>query len=315
MLLGLYLMGTVIASYVLLKSVEVFINSTKKIAHYFKISGYTISFLLVAVGTSLPEIVVGVTSAIEGNPILSFGNAIGSNIALLTLVIALPILIGGTISTRTILRSNDIYFSVIFAVVPLLLVVDGVLSRTDGLIMLLAYAVYFGTVMRRAKGLEAFMERFEHINIWKEFVLFAISLVFLIGSSEVVVRAAISISEILGLSLGFIGLTLTAVGTSLPEIAFVLGATGRRQDQTILGNIIGSVVANSSIVLGSTAVVSPIILINGNTLTGLSSIISLVLVLLVFLAFSRSKQNLGRSEAVFLLLMYALFVGFEYYLL
>ena len=303
----------IVASIVLVQAVKLFINTSSKISKRIGISAYTISFLVVAVATSLPEIVVGITSAIEGNPNLAFGTAIGSNIALLTLVIALPVFFSlKGISTRTILHSKDAYYSVLFALLPIALIIDGKLTRTDAVLLLVAYLIYSIIVWRRSSKIEKILEHLEDTNIWKEGVFFVISLLLLLGASQVIVYAAQVISTQLGWGLTFVGLTITAIGTSLPEIAFTLGAARGRYQQEILGDVVGSVVANSTLVLGITAAISPITITNGEV--SFSSLALLVLIMLVFLRFVRTKEKINKVEALFLLMLYFGFVAIEYYL-
>lgn len=303
----------VVASIVTVPAVKLFISSLSKISRHIGISAYTISFLIVAIATSLPDIVVGITSALEGNPNLSFGNAIGSNITLLTLVIALPVFFSlKGISTRTILHSRDAYYAVFLALLPITLIVDGTLTRTDAIILLVTYFIYFIRVWRQSSQIEQILEQFEHVNIWKESFIFLFSLVLLLGASEAIVRAASSLSVELGLGLTFVGLTITALGTTLPEIAFTLGAAQGRHQQEILGDIVGSIVANSTFVLGITAIIHPITILNGEV--SFSSLGLFVIILLIFLRFSRTREKLDKLEAFVLLILYFVFLVGEYYL-
>jgi cation:H+ antiporter len=302
----------ILSSVVLIKAVSLFIDSSTKIAHTLNISGYTVSFLLVAIATSLPETVVGVTSAVQGKSILSYGNALGSNIALLTVVVAIPGLMNSGIKTRAIFQSNDIYYTAFFSLLALLLSLDGVLSRTDGLALLIGYSIYSVSVLRRGSPIERLIHTFERTNIWKQAFLFIGSLALLLLASEGIVRGALNISLELKLALGFVGLTLTALGTSLPEIAYAIGAVKKSQESEVLGDVVGSVVANSTLVLGITSLVAPIVMSNSNL--GISSNIFMVLAVLLFLTFSKTKGRLDRRESFILIMVYILFVGVEYYL-
>lgn len=304
----------VAASIVLIQAVKLFIKSATKIARELGISGYTISFLLVAVATSLPEVVVGVTSALQNNATLSFGNAVGSNIALLTLVVAIPVLIGTEkgMSTRTILHSHDAYYSLFFSLLPISLIVDGSLTRIDGGILLAAYVFYAVVVWRRSKGVERVIETLEKTNLWKQSLIFFFSLILLLGASEMIVRSATQISLLLGLGLTFVGLTITAIGTSLPEIAFTVGASRGRFQQEILGDVIGSVVANSTLVLGITSVISPIVISNGGI--SFSALMLATFIMVTFLRFVKTKEKIDKLEAMILMTLYIVFIVSEYIL-
>jgi cation:H+ antiporter len=302
----------IISSVVLIKAVTLFIRSTAKIAHHFKISGYTISFLLIAIATSLPETVVGITSALEGNPVLSYGNALGSNIALLTIIVAIPSLINSGLKTREIYRTHDIYYTALFSLLALVLSLDGTLSRIDGIALLVSYTIYILAVLRRSHGIESLFDSLERINIWKEFVLFTIALILLLVASDGIVTSAVNLSQALGLGLAFIGLTLTAIGTSLPEIAYSIGAVKSHKENDVLGDVIGSVVANSTLVLGITSVIHPITL--PSLELSISSVSFMLVSLLLFLVFASTNRRLEKYEAFILVNIYVLFVIVEYFI-
>ncbi|EKD96052.1 MAG: K+-dependent Na+/Ca+ exchanger related-protein [uncultured bacterium] len=307
-----YLLLIIIGCFALLRAVTLFIKATSKIAHHFHISVYTISFLLVSVATSLPETVVGITSAIDKNPILSFGNAVGSNIALLTIIIAIPVLIAYPITTRSVVESRDIYYVVFFSFLPIALLTDRYLGRFDGFILLSTYIIYIMAVIKRSTGFERLKESIEKINIWKEIAVFLFSLLLVLGASEIIVKSAEGLSVAAGWNLGFIGLTLIAVGTSMPEIAYTVVNLKYHHNQEILGNIVGSVVANSTLVLGVTVLIHPIDLRIDPTAFGLQSIGIFIIAMLIFLKFVRSKRTIDKPEAVFLLALYIVFLIIEY---
>lgn len=297
------------------QSVRLFIRSSTKLADYLNISEYTVSFLVISVATSLPELVVSITSGIEKNTVLSYGNAIGSNLALLTIIMALPVLIGHSLSTRDVIRSKDIYYGAFFLIIALAMALDGKLSRLDGLILIVGYLFYSRSVLKRETVVEALMDKLklERTNVWKESVLFALSLALLLLASEGIVRSAIELSQNLNISLGFIGLTITALGTSLPEIAFVVGIMNTQgNEDEIMGDVVGSVVANSTLVLGTAAAIYPINL--GISHFGFSTILIIISTMLLFLAFSKSDERIDKKEALALLVIYVLFVGLEYYM-
>jgi len=298
-----------IASVILINAVKLFILSSSEISHHFGVSEYTISFLIVAIATSLPEIVVGISSAANGNPILSYGNALGSNIALLTIIVSIPAILNTGISTRTILHSKDVYVSIIFAITPIILTIDRVLSRPDGIILMLAYILYFILVLKRSTALEKLLIKFEKVNLLKQGIIFIFSLALLLGASEIIVKSAVNLSYQIGWGLAFIGLTVTAVGTSLPEIAFTIGATHGRHQTEILGDILGSVIANATAVLGITAIITPIEI--ENRTMWLSSATFLLVALLLFLEFTKTKEKVDKGEALFLIIFYLFFLAAE----
>jgi len=310
----LSLITVAIAGVILIKSVGWFIDSSSKLATRFNVSYYSASIFVVAVATSLPEIVVAVTSALGKNSILSFGNAIGANISLLTFVTALPILVGTSIATRTIIHNKDIYLAVAFCTIPLLLGLDQTLSRADGAVLLACYAAYTTYVMRRRDNAGTANGALEQtpINTWKQGFLFLVSIFLLLVASELIVKSALTLSNDFKVSLGFVGLSITAVGTTLPEIAFSLGAIKKRHQFEILGNVVGSIVANSGFVLGIAAVIHPIEL--GQFEAGTISMLVLIFILLLYLRFSKTKEKLDKFEAIIMLAIYFAFIAGVFYL-
>jgi len=301
-----------VCAVIIVKAVDIFITSSTKIAQHFNISGYTISFLLVAIATSLPETVVAISSGLAKKTLLAYGDAMGSNITLITLIISLPVILGKGMATRSVLHSRDAYYATFFAFLPALLSLDGNLMRLDGVILILAYLAYLNAVVRRSRGIEKLVHQFEHVNIWKAWVLFGISLTFLLGSSRGIVYAAINISQRMGWALSFVGLTITSFGTSLPEIAFVLSSKAKDNQREILGDVVGSVVANSTLVLGTASLIYPIQLQHSSLSS--STILILTLALLLFLKFTRSKERLETYEGAILLGIYVMFILTEYFL-
>ncbi|MFA6981869.1 MAG: sodium:calcium antiporter [Patescibacteria group bacterium] len=306
----IYIVVILISSLVLLKAVELFSNSSSKIAKNFMISSFTISFFLIAISTSLPELIIGITSAIKGNPILAYSNLSGSNITMVTYILAIPILLKGFISTRGIIHSKDVYYSTFLAFMPQIMALDGTITRLDGAIMLGTYLIYASTVIKRSQGLERMVDSFEKINIKKEIITFAIACALLIGASEGILKATLGISESLGWSLGFVGITLTSIGTCVPELVFSIRSIKKGQADEILGNVIGSLAVNATFILGIVAIISPIVLKGSNF--GAATIFFLTFALLLFLKFTKTKEKMDIREAVIQILFYLTFVFVQY---
>lgn len=299
-----------IASFILIKAVSLFIKSTTNISRALRVSGYTISFLLVSVATSLPETIVGINSALAGKPILSYGNALGSNIALLTLIIAIPGFINSGLHTRKIFRSKDIYISSFFAILAVALALDGQVTRLDGYTLLVGYVIYSLSFLKRNSHIHTFFHGYGRVNLLKESLIFVMSLCLIIISGELVVRGAINLADVLKISLGFVGLSIMAIGTSLPEIAYSIGLIKKHKQNEVLGNVIGSVGVNSTLVLGITAVIEPIVIVNGGI--SITTYIFAIMVVALFLGFSKKDHDINKKEATVLLLVYIAFLTVEY---
>ncbi|HLD51368.1 hypothetical protein A3K34_00320 [candidate division WWE3 bacterium RIFOXYC1_FULL_40_10] len=302
----------VLSSIVLIKAVETFSKSASCLAKHFDISSYTISFVLVALATSLPEVLVGVESALKGTQELSFGNAIGSNIALLSLVPAVVLLFAKKVSSRRVFSTKDIYFAIIFSCLTLGLAYDNLVSRIDALILLACYLIYTVAFLEKSSLSEKVLEKLHHKDLLKQVTLFVISLLVLVTASEFIVRSSLGISQSLGISIAFVGLTLTAVGTSLPEIVFSIKAVEEHDDSSVMGNLIGSVIVNSTVVIAITALVNPITIINSVAM--LNSGLFALLAMIVFFIFSDSQKNINRFEALVLLVIYIGFIARQFFI-
>jgi cation:H+ antiporter len=295
-----------VSALILIKAVNLFISSASRISSALGITGYTVSFLLIAASTSMPEAFVGIASAIDKNPILSFGNVIGANVALLTLVISVPVLLKKEISTRSIVHSKDLYLTAGIVGAPLLLSLDGTLSRLDGIILLAIYFSYIFYVIKRTHKYETIIEGLEDKKFWKYFGLFALSFALVLVASEGIVQSAKILSTNLGWGLGFVGLSITAIGTTFPELSYAITAITKNKQQEILGAIMGSVIANSTMVLGIVSLIHPIDIRGLGPGPGI--ILFMVAALLIFLRAAKTKDILSKNEAGLLLGIYILFL-------
>ncbi len=300
-----------ISSLLLIKSTEFFIKSSSRVARHLHLPEYTISFFLIAIGTSVPEMVVGIASALDKQPILSFGTIIGSNIALITLIPAIPVLLGGKIHTHNIVKTKDVYYAIMFCLLPIFLSLDGVLSQHDGILLLIGFALYSTLFLRRNTGIESLVSHFVKVDLFKEMALFLISLAVIVVSSNQIVHSAEILSLKIGLGLAFIGLTLTAIGTSLPEISFSIQAVKNHKQSVLLGDLIGSLVANSALVLGITAIIYPIEIPNSNFLV--TSSLLVIAAAAIFLKVVKSHDEIDKWEAASLVFVYFIFLLGEFF--
>lgn len=303
-----YLILIIFSCIFLVKSVELMVKSSSSLAKAIRVSEYSISIFLIAAATSFPELIFGITSAINNNSLLSFGNVIGSNIADLTLVVAIPILIGGMLPTGQSIRNKDLSYAGLFSMLPIFFILDNEISRGEGIALLFVYVAYLVYVFHREKGSEN-QESFLRTNHWaKNTALLLFSGALMLVSAQILVKSSIGLSELIHIPAIFIGLTLTAVGTSIPELAFGLKVIKTKFKNEIMGSILGSVVVNSTLVVGVTAIISPI---KKEANVGNSSILFLALCLIVFIFLSLSGRKLSRVEAVILAGFYIVFVFME----
>lgn len=287
------------------------IKSLVKIASYFKLSEFVIGFILIGVSTSLPEFFVGVVSAFNKTSELALGTVIGSNIADLALIMGILILLSKGIKLKTKIVKRSTWFMLVASSFPLILMLDGSLSRYDGIFLLLVFFFYIRELLEERKE---FRKRFDHA-LKKEalfsIALFVVSIALLLLSANFVVKSSISISKELLIPPILIGLFLVAIGTSLPELILGVRAVLSKREEFALGDIIGSVVANSTLVLGATALIYPA---SANLFLFFSSAIFMLATVILFAIFVEYKKALTIKEGIFLILFYVLFIFSEFFL-
>ncbi|PIN87227.1 hypothetical protein COV19_00705 [Candidatus Woesearchaeota archaeon CG10_big_fil_rev_8_21_14_0_10_44_13] len=282
-----------------------------KIASYLRLSEFVVAFIIMAFSTSVPELFVGISSAINRNPALSLGNVIGSNIADLTIIIGIAALLGKGIKIKNPFIKKDSLFMFLIALVPIaLMIFDRNLSRIDGVILFSIFLIYMWHLAKERRELK---ERFKEQNT-KHFVItvgfFIICLCILFFSAHFIVKYATELSVDLLLPPIIMGLFLVAIGTSLPELVFETRAVLAKKGDLAVGDAMGSVVCNSTLVLGVTAIIYPI---TSNFLLFLTSAIFMAIIAFLFMIFIRNKKGLSITDSVTLIILYILFILFEFY--
>lgn len=311
--------------FLLIKATDILLVSLKRLASRTRLGEFAITGFLIALATSLPELFVGISSALEGVPNLSLGNVIGSNIADLSLVIGGAALVGGSLGVKGDFLRRDVFYAFLAGAAPMMLLIDRSLSRIDGVILLALYGFYnfslFAEQKKKQEGQEGkegqkekvitwLLRRLNHSGKSRDVAWIFLGVALLIFSADMLVRQAVALGRFLGLPILLIGLFLVAVGTSLPELAFELKAVREHKSQMALGNLLGSVVANGTLIIGITALLAPIkIMAFSEYLLATSAY---VLIFSLFYLFIRTKQKLERWEGAVLVLVYLVFVVAEF---
>lgn len=304
-----YLILIFIASFVLVKGADLTIKSLEKIGKTFHWSPLVLSFIFVGVATSLPEIFVGISSSLYKIPTLSLGNVIGANIINLTLILGLCAIIVKKIKFRRVMEGETLVFPLI-AFSPVFLALDGKLSRTDGVVLLLLFAIYlFFIFFKKKDRLQKIFPKGEE-KLFKNFVFLFFGLILLISSAEIIIRLAQELAYSLKLSLILIGLILVSLGTTLPELAFGLRAALKKQVKFSLGNSLGTIIANSCLVLGLAAVIFPIEIADFSTF--LTGALFFLLAIIIFVIFIRTRHELSWTEGIFLVFFFIIFLVLQF---
>ncbi|MFH1308435.1 MAG: sodium:calcium antiporter [Patescibacteria group bacterium] len=311
----LYLIIFVIACFVLIKSGGFLVKILIMLSRYFKLTEYVFSFVLMAFATSVPELFVGITSGIRGLSNISLGNIIGANLINLTLTLGIIVIVSKGLKIQSKIAKKDAWIVLFISLLPLLLLFDKNLSRGEGVLLVLVFAWY---IYRILKDKDAFHKRMDHmkrnvgayIKLVKNFLYFFIAFIFLIISSLVVVETAKLIAIELYLPLALVGIILVAIGTSLPELVFGVRAAVTKHEGLSLGTLIGSIVVNSTFILGLVAIIHPIQLESLNVvyIGGFFMIVSILLVNI----FISSKEKISWKQGLFLILFYVAFLIVEF---
>lgn len=311
----------VIGFVLLIKGADFFVEGSSSVAKKFHVPAMLIGMTIVAMGTSLPECAVSVTASLANNNSLAVSNVIGSNIFNLMVVCGACALFS-PLTIRQDTLKKEFPLSIICAALMLVLGYIGMtLGHIDGIIFLVLFVGYLLWMIQSAKKARAavlsdpaqsgqieqseFVE--ENIAIlptWKSLVFIIGGMIAIKFGGDFVVNGASSIASSMGLSQTLIGLTIVAMGTSLPELVTSLVAAKKGEVDMALGNVIGSDIFNILFVLGIATVISPISFLMENVI----DIILLIIMSVIVLAFAWTKQQINRKEGILMLLMYAAYM-------
>ncbi len=302
-----------IASIVLVASGGLLVKSLKKIAGFLHISQFVVGFILMAFATSLPELFVGISSALNKKPSLALGNVIGANILNLTLVMGILILLGRGIRIKNKQTKKDALYMVGLAALPLILMLIGsYISRFDGVILITSFLIYSAFLFKKRKGKPK--EFIMSVKRWEPVAytaLFIVGLALLFAASHFVVKYASELSIELNFPPLLIGLFLISIGTTLPELTFGMRAILSGNSEMALGDQIGSVIANSTFILGVTALIHPI---SANLVLFFTAGIFMIIVAFLFATFVESGNKLYIKEGISLIMLYIFFIIIEFYI-
>ena len=291
----------------------------KSLARKTRLGGFILSSLIIGLATSLPELFVGITSALNGVPNLSLGNAIGANIANMTIVAGGAALLAGKLKIQNHAYASDLLHAFFAAMAPLYLLMDNVLSRVDALILIALYLFYnYAILKKRNKNLHedasdmiwTLLRKIRHPNTGKDYMYIFLSIAFILFSADMIVRIGMNIAEGLNISLLLVGLVFISLGTTMPEFAVEFQAIRKKDASLYMGNLLGSIVANGTLIVGVTAFIHPIQINAFNDY--LFATLALLLIFFTFYFFIRTKEMVNRIEGLILIGLYSLFVFIEF---
>jgi cation:H+ antiporter len=295
------------------------VGSLVLVAKYLRWKEFIIAFFVMAFAASLPNLFVDLNAVLHGLPELAFGDIIGGNLVDLTLVLAIAVFFSRNgLSSQSEMVQKTAIFTTVIAVLPLLLVFDGKLDRIDGLVLIIAFLGYsfwlfskkerFKKTYKNVK--ESPIKGFKHflINIIKMIIL----LLLLLAASQAVVSSAQFFSEKLGISIALVGILIVALGNCFPELYFSIISARKDENWLVLGDLMGSVIVCSTLVLGIIALVSPFEITNLSLF--FTARVFLIISAILSLLFIRSGHKITKKEGMALLFIYITFLLVEVFI-
>jgi cation:H+ antiporter len=309
--------GAIITGLVLLVwSADKFVDGAAATAKHLGMPTLLIGMVIIGFGTSAPELAVSAIAAADGNSGLALGNAYGSNITNIALIVGLTAVIAPIAIHSQVIR-KELPLLIVLTLIAGIQLLDGELSRLDGIVLLAVFAAVMGwSIYQGMKGkTDALASEISSepsqlaMPLKTAIIWLVIGLIFLIASSRLLVWGAIDIAQALGVSDLIIGLTIVAIGTSLPELASALAAVRKNEHDLILGNILGSGIFNTLAVVGLAATIHPLS-IDAEVLYRDWTLMLVLTAGLLLMGLTGRRRLISRFDGVILLLAYVTYTGY-----
>lgn len=288
----------VIGFILLIKGADFFVDGSSALARFLKIPSVIIGLTIVAMGTSAPEAAVSITAGLSGNNAIAISNVLGSNIFNSLVVVGTCGAMVAFKTSKEILK-RDLPLNIIISIVLSIMVIDGELSGLDGSILLSGMVIFLFEMIRAAKN-ERTEDEQESISLMRSLIYILGGIAAIIAGGQLTVNSASAIALSLGLSQTLVGLTIVAVGTSLPELVTSIVATRKGESGLALGNAVGSNIFNILFILGMSSALHPIAV---DALSVVDSFV-LIAVSVTLYFFAKTKEEVSRGEGMWMVLCY-----------
>ncbi|MBP3459279.1 MAG: calcium/sodium antiporter [Lachnospiraceae bacterium] len=298
----------VIGFVMLVKGADWFVEGVAGIAEKFGIPQLVIGLTIVAMGTSAPEAAVSITSAMKGNAGITIGNVVGSNILNVLIILGLTALITNVAVQKSTIRYEIPFMLVITLALLGMGITGNEITLMEGVILWVLFLVYLTYLFIMAKKQKEEVEDTKEHPVWKLLLMGIIGAVLVVWGADVTVDAASAIAKMFGMSERLIGLTIVALGTSLPELVTSVTAARKGKADIAIGNIVGSNIFNILFVVGTTALVTPVVFENNFMI---DTLVAFAAGILLWLGVVRHKE-LRRPAGAIMLLAYG---GYFIYLM
>lgn len=284
----------------LVKGADFFVEGSASLAKIMRIPSVIIGLTIVAMGTSAPEASVSINAALAGNNDIAISNVVGSNIFNGLVVVGICAFLAGFRTDRDILK-RDMPINIAISAVLCVMLVDGSLDRIEGILLLCGMVAYLAYMIISALKNRNQDGKTKTISLPRSLLYIAGGLAAVIFGGDLVVDKACVIATNFGVSQNFIGLTIIAIGTSLPELVTSIVATRKGDSGLALGNAVGSNLFNIMFILGMSSVISPLTVLSESVIDAVILLLSAI----ALLVFARTKHSMNRGEGAACMLMYA----------
>ena len=291
------------------------VQGISKVAQYLHWSEFVVAFFVMAVGGSLPNLFVGLSSIAHGIPELSFGDVVGNSVVDLTLVVALAVLIGSDLVADGKLMQTSAFLTISIALLPLLLILDGVLGRGDGIALIIVFFGYAAWMFTKRKYYQQTLDENHRppLKKFRNFMMGFFQILFggalLLAAAEGIVRSANFFALEFSLPLTLIGILGLGLTSALPELYFAIAAARKGKSWIILGELTGSVIILTTLILGIVAFLQPIEVADFSPFA--IARFFMIIAAMFFLIFVRTGRKITKKEALILIILYFAFVAAE----
>lgn len=291
----------------LIKGADFFVDGSSSLARIMKVPSVIIGLTIVAMGTSAPEASVSINAALAGSNDIAISNVIGSNLFNGLVVVGVCAFMAGFKTNPEILK-RDMPLNIIVTAILCIMLLDRHINRIEGIILLIGMAVYIATMVISALKNRETADECKILSLPKSLIFIIGGLIAVIFGGTLVVDNACLIAKDFGVSENFIGLTIIAIGTSLPELVTSITATRKGDSGLALGNAIGSNLFNILFILGMPATICPLNVLSESIIDCIILLVSAV----ILYVFARTKKTMNRWEGIVCVFLY---VGYTAYLL
>ena len=296
-----------IALYAVIQGAQLATHYSEKLAEGFHLSRYIVGFIIVSFISILPEMLIAINAALQGNASFGLGALLGSNVADLSLIFAILVFVAGKAGIpveKSMWKKLLVY--PLFLTIPLILGADGHFSRAEGLTLIIIGIIFYVFVFKKSIGVSSRSEEIQHRA--RNVFLLVLSMGLLLAGAHFTGEAAQGLAGWAGVNIALIGVLIVSLGTTIPELSFSIKAIQNKKPALAVGDILGSVLADATLVIGIVAMISPfdfprqIIFIAGGWMVMLS---------VLLLVFMKSQRRIKRPEALILIFLWLFYILIE----